>query len=159
MRRLIYLAVFLNGQISGEELPEPIKFQQAAQFPKVAPKITIQPKEKILIPSRLGYGYRYNSSPVRFGFSGRAFYKLVLSKDSDVETSFTAGAKIDHTSMKIKELKFDDQTQAFMHLGINRQIDPDSVNPKSIHLELAPPLYDNQRRFGTSLELSYRARF
>ncbi len=122
-----------------------------------APKAKIELKKEKGFEN-LGYGYRTNSSDVKSDFTGKAYYKMPVDQNEDSSAYITAGAKVHRSSMKIKELSFENRQHASAQIGFNRDFDT-KENPKSIKLEVAQPVYDNKNKRSPTVEMSYDVKF
>lgn len=122
-----------------------------------------QPRFKVIAKkeegsSSLSYGYRHSSTDLKSSFSGQAYYKMPLQKTRSPSTFVTAGAKIHNSSIKIKELKSEDEQRAMAQLGFNKEISS-SHDQRLIRLEIAQPLYDNKNDFYPVIEMLYDWKF
>lgn len=107
----------------------------------------------------IGYGYWSSSSTYRSNFSGKAFYKFPIEENSSSGSYLTAGAKINRSSMKLKELSFEDEMKAAAQIGWNKEISTDPNESKKLQLELAQPVYDMKKSYKPSVEVSYDVKF
>jgi hypothetical protein len=110
-------------------------------------------------PNNLGYGYRANSSTYRDEFSGKAFYRMPILKQNRSDAFITAGAKVDRSKIHLKDLSSENQTKASAHIGFNRELSSLQEKPRSIHLEIDQPVYDDKGQFSPSVEMSYDLKF
>jgi hypothetical protein len=145
---LFYGFLFSEEEWNNSKEKETIVEQPAYRLSKKEEKV-----------EKIDYGYRATSSDYRTEFSGKAFYKVPIQKSKRSDTFITAGAKIQNSSMKLKELSFDDRSQAFAHLGLNKQIQDNVDANRSIQIEIAQPLYDDRKDFLPVLEISYDIKF
>ena len=122
-----------------------------------APRFKVIAKKETTT-SPVSYGYRYSSTDLKSSFSGQAYYKMPLQKTRSPSTFVTAGAKIHNSSIKIKELKSEDEQRAMAQIGFNKEISS-SQDQRMIRLEIAQPLYDNKNDFLPVIEMTYDWKF
>lgn len=114
-------------------------------------------KKKDATPSLVAYGYRAHSTDWTSTFSGEAYYKLPLEKKRS-DRFFTAGARLENSSVKLRGFEDNGSNQAMAQLGFNREIV--MSNRKEIfRVEVAQPIFVTNKDFIPSVVVGYDLNF
>jgi hypothetical protein len=130
--------------------------QQKDLIPIEPPQFRIYKKKDRAIPP-VAYGYRAHTTDWTSSFSGEAYYKLPLEKKRS-DRFFTAGARLENSSVKLRGFEDAGSNQAMAQLGFNREIV--MPNRKEIfRVEVAQPVFVTNKDFIPSVVIGYDLNF